>query len=1043
MALAALAAFGAGAAANAAAPRATLERRFEAAFAAADWPLAAALADSAVRRRERSGGLSPERAAVALDSLGRRLFLAGDPAAWAAAEPLFRGALARRERTHGAGHPAVATSLATLSTLLDYLGRWAEAVPLAERAVAVRERALGAGHRETAAALRQLGLLRFQLGDYAGAEAPLGRALEIYAALGPAAAAQVADAHNNLGELARVRDRLGEAERHFQAGLAARTAAGDDDAMRLALANNLAGLFKDVGRYDRAEPLLERGLAALESAGDDPEGLATARLNLAEVRRLQGRAAEAAPLYAQALAGARSALGEGHPELTLFLNQSAVCEQELGRTARAESLYREAGAIIGAALGDDHPLLAQNLGDRARLRLALGAPAEAESLLERAIALRERSLGPQHPDVAPLLLDLARARTGSTGTPGPDAPLGRAIAILDSSPAHPEARLDAHALRAERHARAGRLEAAIADMAVALDAMDSLRAGRGGGDETRASFLAGRLGLIDRAVGWQLARGAVGEALAIHERGRARVLLDQIAANGVDLRAGIPEAELEPLVEAERAAEARLAAANRAIDEARFDPTRLPRERLAALVPLESRRDAEARALERARARIAFASPLWRTVLSAEGRIPSVEELRRALVPRDGLLLVYHVGAAESRVFVVPPRGPVEARALALDPAAAAALDAPPGPLGEATLERIVVGTRAPGAGRGSPGIADLLGGITAGGFVSLPLRAGAGPDSFGIRLHALWRALVPAALRPRLARARTTVIAPDGALHLIAFEALVTRPRRERSPVRYWLDDGPAIAYGPSATSLRSLALRPAPPAGRGTAPILSVSDVAYAAAPDPVDAVARTGRAWARLPGTALETEALRAAFGVDRVEVLTGPAAREAAVRAALPERRYLHLATHGFADDDAGGSVRAGLVLAPPAGPDAGSDDDGVLESFEIHRLRLDCRLAVLSACETAKGPRVAGEGAFALSRAFLAAGSRGVVASLWAVADRPTARAMGALFESLAAADARGSAADPARALRDAKRAVRRDPRWADPFYWAPFVFSGR
>jgi CHAT domain-containing protein len=229
----------------------------------------------------------------------------------------------------------------------------------------------------------------------------------------------------------------------------------------------------------------------------------------------------------------------------------------------------------------------------------------------------------------------------------------------------------------------------------------------------------------------------------------------------------------------------------------------------------------------------------------------------------------------------------------------------------------------------------------------------------------------------------------------------------------------------------------------------VLSVSDIAYRAG---VLAAARPGaaaaaapprvRAWTPLPGTAQESDAIRAAFGPARVEVIRASAAREPVVRDALAGRRYVHRATHGFADPS-GDGLLAGLVLAPPQAGDAESDDDGVLELFEIHRLALDCELAVLSACETAKGPRVAGEGAFALSRAWLAAGARGVVASLWAVDDRPTAAVIGGLFEAIAAAEARGRTPDHARALRDAKRRVRGDLRWADPFYWAPFVLSGR
>lgn len=1031
----------ASAAAGAPAPgRARLEARFEAAMTAHTWPLAAALGDSLVRAREAREGLAPLDAASVLDSLGLRLFRTGDPEAWAAAEPLFRAGLARRERARSSDDPGVASSLATLSTLLDYLGRWSDAVPLAERAVSIRARVLGEQHASTAASLRQLGLLRFQLGDYEGAEAPLERALVSLRALPPGSEASLADAYNNLGELARVRDRLDAAEARFQGGLqVARAALQETHPLRLALENNLAGVYKDVGRLDEAEPLLERVLAEMEKSPDDREGLATARLNLAEVRRLQGRAAEAAPLYASAVTEARAGLGEGHPALILFLNQAAACDQELGQFARADSLFGEAAAIVEATVGAEHPEFVQILVDRARLQLAAGRAAAADTLLLRALAAREHALGPTHPEVGATLVERARV-LASSGASGAErfATLDRAIAILGPSRMHPEARLDAHALRADAWAQAGQLDRAIADLSAALAIMDSLRGHRGGGDRTRAGFIASRLGLVDQMVGWQLERGDAAAALAAHERGRARVLLDQIAAGGVAIRAGIPEAVLAPLLAEERAAEARLAAAQRGLQDARRDPSLSERARLDTLAALAASRDSSDLALALARRRIEDASPLWRRILSSEGRFAPVSELQKELVPEDGRLLVYHVGPGSSRVFELGTKGEVRAWTLAVSADAAAALGIREGPLGEAALARVVSGPDGMAGAGGDTGLGGLLSGTRAGGFVSLPLRSEAGVDSFEVRLHALWRVLVPAPLWATLQRSRIALVVPDGPLQQFPFEALVIRTRATASSTRYWLDEGPAIAYGPSASSLLSLARRSlertSPAATRAGA--LSVSNVQYAAAESASIATGR--RFWAPLPATSDETAAIVAAFGAREVSVLSGDGATESRVRDLLPRYPVVHLATHAYASPTA-----AGLVFAPPAGQVTSSEDDGVLELFEIHGLSLHCRLAVLSACETARGPQVAGEGALALSRGFLAAGARQVVGSLWAVDDRATAPLMATLFERIASDESKRRPVDVALALRDAKRAVRRESRWADPFYWSPFVLSGR
>ena len=114
----------------------------------------------------------------------------------------------------------------------------------------------------------------------------------------------------------------------------------------------------------------------------------------------------------------------------------------------------------------------------------------------------------------------------------------------------------------------------------------------------------------------------------------------------------------------------------------------------------------------------------------------------------------------------------------------------------------------------------------------------------------------------------------------------------------------------------------------------------------------------------------------------------------------------------------------------------------MQLFEIYDLHLGCEVAVLSACATQAGATVAGEGVFALSRGFLARGTRRVIASQWEVDDASTATLVSAFFEAVAGAEAVGRPADYAATLAAAKRKVRADPATAAPFYWAPFVLSG-
>ncbi|MGH7597746.1 MAG: CHAT domain-containing protein, partial [bacterium] len=101
------------------------------------------------------------------------------------------------------------------------------------------------------------------------------------------------------------------------------------------------------------------------------------------------------------------------------------------------------------------------------------------------------------------------------------------------------------------------------------------------------------------------------------------------------------------------------------------------------------------------------------------------------------------------------------------------------------------------------------------------------------------------------------------------------------------------------------------------------------------------------------------------------------------------------------------------------------------------------LAVLSACQTNIGPFFEGEGVFALSRGFLAAGAPRVVASQWQVNDKSTAELIGAFFQSIAVAEKAGKEVNYTRALWDAKRELRGQKQWAEPYFWAAFVMAGK
>ena len=189
----------------------------------------------------------------------------------------------------------------------------------------------------------------------------------------------------------------------------------------------------------------------------------------------------------------------------------------------------------------------------------------------------------------------------------------------------------------------------------------------------------------------------------------------------------------------------------------------------------------------------------------------------------------------------------------------------------------------------------------------------------------------------------------------------------------------------------------------------------------------VAERGYSFAPLPNARAEVQSLGKLFPGGATYV--GERASEEQVKKEEVGRyRYLHFAAHGYFDG--ANPERSGIVLSP-----SGSDD-GFLQAREISKFDLHADLVTLSACQSGLGKVLDGEGVQGLSRAFFLAGARSVVVSLWNVNDAATGELMRRFYSDLKA----GVPKDEA--LRQAKLAVSKEPRWRHPYYWAPFVLQG-
>lgn len=196
-----------------------------------------------------------------------------------------------------------------------------------------------------------------------------------------------------------------------------------------------------------------------------------------------------------------------------------------------------------------------------------------------------------------------------------------------------------------------------------------------------------------------------------------------------------------------------------------------------------------------------------------------------------------------------------------------------------------------------------------------------------------------------------------------------------------------------------------------------------------------AEDGRPIPRLQASRAEAEAIMSVtpWG-SGFEALGFEASRTTAMRPDLGDYRIVHFATHGFLNDEH--PELSGIVLS--LFDEKGQPQDGFLRLHDIYNLKLPVDLVVLSACNTALGKDVRGEGLVGLTRGFMYAGASSVVASLWKVDDEATAELMRYFYGFMLK-----DGLSPAAALRKAQITMSQQKRWQSPYYWSGFIIQGQ
>jgi CHAT domain-containing protein len=304
---------------------------------------------------------------------------------------------------------------------------------------------------------------------------------------------------------------------------------------------------------------------------------------------------------------------------------------------------------------------------------------------------------------------------------------------------------------------------------------------------------------------------------------------------------------------------------------------------------------------------------------------------------------------------------------------------------------------------------------------------------------------------------AKNIVIIPDSRLVKIPFEALLEKsPESAESYQKMaFLVNRVNVSYASSAqlfmkrmelasTKSKQGLLAMAPVFGEGTTSAINLRTQAWLTETDKsISTSGQTrgalfkGNVIMPLPATADEINSLYNLFDSNKksAQLVLGAVANEKKLKSIkLGDYQYIHLATHGFVNEES--PELSGLLLAQDT---SDHDEDNVLYMGEIFNLQLNADLVTLSACETGLGKIIKGEGVVGLTRALTYAGARNILVSLWKVNDASTAELMINFYKTLL----QDSQIEISAALRDAKIAMIKGGKYSDPYYWSPFVLLGR
>ena len=778
--------------------------------------------------------------------------------------------------------------------------------------------------------------------------------------------------------------------------------------------NNLGSAYGEAGEYQKALECWLQSLAIHKSLGElSGEGIALN--NIGWVYAVLGDREKAIDYYTQALVPLRKL--DYKPGVATLLSNIGVNYAEMGDFKKALEFHLQVLPIrIETNERPDQAITLNNIGG---CYSNLGDKQKALEYYNRAIELH-RQIGNTR-ELSTTLTNAGTVYRDIGDVPKALEYLNEALKLTRTvGDKNREANTLSHLARLERDR--GNLKEARKLIEEAITAIESLRINTKS-QQLRASFLASfrkyydlDIDVLMRLHQQQPSAGFDAAALQVSEKSRARSLLELLREARAEIKQGVDPTLIE------REGKLRRTIAEKAERQTRLLSGKPTEQQVTAAAQEIDDLTAE---YEQLQARIRQESPRYAALTEP---VPlDAKQIRTQVVDADTVLLEYALGEDKSFVWAVTPDS-------------VKSFQLPARTKIEEVARRFYALLTARSQGVPNETLAQRKQRLDE-------------ADTEYPRVAANLSDMLLGPLAAELKQKRLVIVA-EGVLQYVPFAALPS-PGVQGKATAWPLIVDHEIVNLPSASVLALLRQEFAnrKPANKAVAvladPVFSPTDPRLTAAKEdqqaahaeasPADDVQRSASEagvgeLTRLRFSRQEADEIARLAGHNpNLRAVDFAASRAAATDAQLSDYRIVHFATHGLINNEH--PDLSGIVLSLV--DKQGHPQNGFLRLYDIYNLKLDADLVVLSACQTALGKQINGEGLVGLTRGFMYAGAPRVVASFWRIDDRATADMMKRFYQSMFK-----DGLQPAAALRAAQVSMLQDPRWQAPHYWAAFTIQG-